>query len=372
MNNRVVSVEFTSRVTPLDVREALQAGCAGNVPATGVFAAVADIAREVVILSTCNRYEVYAISDRTDRNVWSNRLATVAGWPASDIARTMRMHVGSSVEQHLLRVAAGLESQIVGETHVLGQVRRAYLAAADRGVVGPMLASLFRSAIHTGKRVHTETSISSASSIGSVVVDHLDRVAYTIDNRRVLIVGSGEVATDVATALLRRRPDRIFVVNRNVRRATELAKRVDGIAAEWGELSSKLRTADVCIVCTAANEYVITRNTVGSRLVKPCHIIDLGVPRNVEPEVASLPGVDLTHLDALKPAREIRSIAIAEAERIVTDELERLHQWQRARRVAPLINSLLHPDRCDGSSMTQASKRALHGRIMVLKDGRAA
>ncbi len=371
MNDRVIGVGFTSRSTPLGIREALQVNCAADGLATGE---IAEIARELVILSTCNRYEVYAISTCVNRHEWSRRLATAAGLPASDIARSMRLPVGSSAERHLLRVAAGLESRIVGEPHVLGQVRRAFLAAVERGMVGPMLSALFRSAIHTGKRVRHETGIASGACIGTVVVDRLDRVIGPGGGRTTLIVGSGEVARDVATILSQRRTDHIVVVSRNVQRAAELAGRVGGSAAGLAELPVRLRTADACIVCTAANDYVVTQEMVGRRDARRCHIIDLAVPRNVEPAVANTPGVDLTHLDELSPERLVRAPAVVAADRIVADELERLHQWQRARRIAPLIASLLHPDPRgrDNSRTTRARKRALHRHIMVLKNGWAA
>jgi glutamyl-tRNA reductase len=300
--------------------------------------------RCAAILSTCNRFEIYW-SGEDDLEPWFREFARERG---VELDAALTRLDGDACVRHLFRVASGLDSQILGETEILGQVRRAHRAAQAATTQGRELDAVFTAAIAAGRRVRQETSLGRhPASVSSAAVDvALDAVAER-RSPTVLILGAGEVATGVLRALMEQEVRRVTLVNRHPERAAELA-------AKWGvesrpldELGSLLAATDLLFVTTGAKHALVgvadvaaTAARRGSDIV----VLDLAVPRNVEAAVRHLSGVRLFDLDDLEklrcPAAGQPSITVAGAERIIEDELERLMASLRGRAAAPGLAEL--------------------------------
>ncbi len=333
-----------------------------------MLARLANIAEGRMVLSTCERFEVYATTARTGIADWVGLLSHWFHLPVGLLERHLRTNLGSAVAQHLLRVAAGLESRIVGEAQILGQVRDAFLQATQSRSLDADLSALGRAAICTGKRVRTETSINSgARSIATIAVEHIARASGPLGDRVVLILGSGKLAAVVAAELALRRAGRIVVVGRNVHRAAALAQQFGDVSLGMDQLAVAVGETDAVIACTSSPFHLVDASTIGRNRLRPLCVVDLSVPRNIDPTVTQLSGVSLIHLDELLAGQSAREEGIAAADRIVQEELGRYNAWREERRVAPQIAQLIREARAGG-----ADKRALHERIVRLKAGVAA
>ncbi len=328
-----------------------------------------DLAREVAILSTCGRFEVYLVGGRSTIDRCREHLARLTALPLDLLQTHTRARQGDQAVLHLLRVGAGLESQLLGEDHVLGQVRRAFALAAERGTVGPILSALFRAAIHTGKRVRHETDLNrTARSFAKIAAAHAVDALGSLASRNVVILGSGQLARSVVAHLACRPPGRLLILSRHLQRAAEIARPVGGAAAEINLLSDSLRQADVAIACTSAPRFLLDPRTVHPRQ-KPLFIIDLGVPRNVDPAVAVVEGVTLHHLDQLPGDDGPTSEIIQAAAEIVQQEFSRFSRWLEGRRAARISARLA---RRDEGLDPRAVKRRLPIPIPVLEEATAA
>lgn len=304
---------------------------------------------EVVVLSTCLRTELYAVVERFHDGV-DDLQGFLAGLAETDPA-TLADHVtvlfDDAVAVHLFEVAAGLRSAVVGETEVLGQVRRAAERARAEQVSGPVLDGLFARAVQTGRRVRTTTAIArGATSLSHVAVAlAAEQFDGELADRRALVVGAGEMGAGVAEAL-GARGCRVTVANRSRGRAEALAERVGGEAVGLSGLGDALAGADVVVATTGSALPVLDAGSVaaatdgGRRLV----VVDLGVPRNVEGPVGALPGVELFDMDDLRAhaarALDGRRAELARAEEIVHREVERYRADVRARGAAPIVSAL--------------------------------
>jgi len=360
---------ITHANTPLHVRERASVSV-GDLPP--LLHSLGDLAEQRLILSTCERFEIYAYSNRGCAADWHQRLSAWFGLPCGTVANYVQTKCGAAAAEHLLRVGAGLESRIVGEPQVIGQLRTAYQRAVQCGSVGMMLHALSRSAIRTGKRVRHEAGLyHPGRSIVSITLAHAQRQVGLLAGRTAGIVGTGRLAEEVAAALWQRRANRIVVVSRDTSRARVLGERFGGEGIGIERLPSLLCDCDLLITCTTSPTAVVWLRTVRLLAGKRLCIVDLGVPRNVEPAVGTVPGVHLVHLDELVATTDRNERSI-EAGRIVADELERLLRWARERRVAPLIAELLHRWEADERLNDRGAGQALHQRIMGLKAGVAA
>jgi glutamyl-tRNA reductase len=327
---------------------------------------LAGMADGRMVLSTCERFEVYATTLRTEAAEWIELLSQWFHLPISVLARFARARVGSDAAEHLLRVAAGLESRIVGEAQILGQVRDAFLQATLARALDPVLSALGRAAIRTGKRVRHESLINcGARSIATLAMEHVIRNLGTLHDRTILILGSGKLAGVVAAELARFRARRIIVVGRNVDRAAAVAQEGHGVSLGMDQLAVALGDSDALIACTSSPFQLVDSSMIGRDRVRPLCLVDLSVPRNIDPAVTQLDGVGLTHLDELVEGQSAREDGIAAAGRIVDEELARYNGWREQRWVAPLIAQLVREGR-------GADKQALHSRIVRLKAGVAA
>jgi glutamyl-tRNA reductase len=356
---------LTHHSAPLAIRENLRPD---REKQRTMLARLANLAEGRMVLSTCERFEVYATTPCTDAADWVGLLSHWFHLPVGLLERHLRTNVGSAVARHLLRVGAGLESRIVGETQILGQVRDAFLQATQSRCLDADLSALGRAAIRTGKRVRTETSINSgARSIATIAVEHIACASGPLRDRAALILGSGKLAAVVAAELALRRAGRIVVAGRNVDRAAALAQQFGGVSLGMDQLAVAVSEADAVIACTSSPSYVADASMIGRHRVKPLCLVDLSVPRNIDPAVTPLSGVSLMHLDELLAGQSAREEGIAAAERIVEEELGRHNAWREERQVAPQIAQLIREARAGG-----ADKRALHERIVRLKAGVAA
>ena len=310
---------------------------------------------ELVILSTCNRLELYAVrAPGAAEPAFEALLAFVAetrGHSATELSDAFYRLTGSAASAHLGRVAAGLDSMVLGEPQILGQVAGAHALAAAHGAAGPVLGALFRAAVHAGKRARAETGISRhPSTISSVAVRLAEQAAGPLAERQVLVIGAGQMA-ELAVQALRGRGAatlRVTIANRTVARAAALAGRWGARAVALDNLPEALAAADVAVAVTGAPGFVLTPENAGPALAarpeRPLVLIDIAVPRDVDPAVRALPNVryyDLDDLEAhLQGVLAERQQAVPRVEAIVADEMARFEDWLRALAMAPVIADL--------------------------------
>jgi glutamyl-tRNA reductase len=265
-----------------------------------------DHVSEALVLATCNRIEVFAEVERFHGGVTdvSRVLARQAGATVEELSPYVTVHYEDQAVAHLFTVAAGLDSMVVGETQVLGQLRSAYALARTHGTVGRALHPVAQRALRVGKRVHTETGIDRAgASLVSVALDRAEARVGSLHGRTVLVVGAGSMGALSATTLARRGAD-VVVASRTPASAARLAGTVGGRATELARLPEELVTADALITCTGATGLVIGTDVVATAMARrdgrPLVVIDLALPRDVEPGVAELPGVHVVDLALLQ------------------------------------------------------------------------
>ena len=306
--------------------------------------------REAVVLSTCNRTEVYVVAERFHGAYDEIRqfLSTTSGISEDDIAPHLYGQFDDDAVKHLFEVTSGLDSAVLGETEIIGQVRDAWEVAMNQGAARTSLNSLFRHALEVGKRARTETAISrSTASMSHAAVEMAEDILGSLHGKRVLVVGAGEMGEGVATALVREGAAQITVVNRTESRGAVLAEKVGATVARFEDLQNELAHADVVIACTGAGMPVITedlmkraRNSHDSALL----IVDLALPRDVESGVGELPGITLRDLDDLSQwaqrGIEQRATEVDQVRAIINEEVERFSSEQAQRQAAPLVAQL--------------------------------
>ncbi|MGH9120508.1 MAG: glutamyl-tRNA reductase [Acidimicrobiales bacterium] len=311
---------------------------------------------EVVLLSTCMRTEVYAVASR-----WHGAMADIrnfcaewSGMPPEHFSDRLYSLYDDSAVRHLFKVAAGADSAVLGESEVLGQVRRAWESAAAEGACGPVLGVLFRQAVEVGKRARAETSISrgNTSMAHAGVVLAAERLG-SLDGRTVLVVGAGEMGASISRALgAEHHPLEVLVCNRTEDMAVNLASRLPtGRALPWEDLADGLAAADLVLACTASPGVVIEAHQVEAAMAsrrgdapRPMFIVDVGVPRNVDPRACELPGVTLLDLDGVRHFAEAamhgRRQELPKIEALLDEEVERYATLAAQRELAPVITAL--------------------------------
>ncbi|HEY1652442.1 MAG TPA: glutamyl-tRNA reductase [Acidimicrobiales bacterium] len=312
--------------------------------------------QEAVVLSTCLRTEVYVVVDRFHDAVAEiyDVLSDQSGVSVEELSLHAMIRFDDDVTSHLFSVASGLESVVTGETEVVGQVRRAFERAQEEGTTGPVLSALFRHALQTSKRVRTETSISQGTTSFAYAAVTVAQGAdgAGLRDARVVVVGAGEMGLGVFRALTDlgpgEAPRRVVVVNRSPERAHELVRDVVGApfavrATSLERVAAELADADVVLTAVAAESHVLELGDFAG-VSAPLRVIDLGVPRNVDPAVAALDGVSLLDMDTLSASvaqalgdRQEEAVA---ARSIVGAEVDRYRSASRQRGAAPIISSL--------------------------------
>ena len=329
----------------------------------------AETISEVLLLSTCNRIEVYADAARFHPAVAeiTRVLARRAGLAVADLATHLYVHFAEAAAEHLFSVASGLDSMVIGESQILGQVRSAYALGSDAGSVGSVLHELAQTALRVGKRVHTETGVDQAgASIVSVALDAAERLLGGLDGRRVLIVGAGSMGALASATLTRRaRELDIVVANRSAARAERLAESLHARAVGLGELPAAVTAADLVVSSTGSTGLVIDADAVAPRQGRPLVVLDLALPRDVDPVVGRLPDVSYVDLEALRTSGAVVSDAdVRAATAIVADELRAYLGEQQQLAVAPTVTAL----RARANQVIDAELARLHSRLPGVDD----
>ena len=306
---------------------------------------------EAVTISTCNRTELYLVaSDPVEaENEALAALSRQAGIPPTELLGSLYSLRGMDSVRHLFGVAAGLDSMIVGEAEVQGQVKRAYELALVEGVTGPITNRLFRDALAAGKRARTETAIGrSRVSVSSVAVELARSVLGELGSRRVLVIGAGENGELTAKALRERGVETVFVANRRYDRAIGLAQRFGGHAVRFDDLPRELQEADIVVSSTASPHLIVGREelelVMESRGGRPLLLIDIAVPRDIDSTVRELQGITLFDMDDLQRevARNLsaRAAEVVHVRAIIEQEVERFGDWMASLDVIPTVAAL--------------------------------
>src|SRR4051812_7355297 len=350
MTGTLLAIGVSHKTAPLAVREklALPEGRSASV--------LREIVRhpeihEAVAISTCNRTEMYLVTgDSVDaESAALSSMARHAGIPPTELVEAIYSLRDEDAARHLFEVTAGLDSMIVGEAEVQGQVKRAYELALVEGVTGPLSNRLFRDALAAGKRARTETAISrSQTSVSSVAVELARATLGEVETRKVLVIGAGENGELTARALHERGVATVFVANRRYDRAIGLAQRFGGNAVRFEDLPRQLIEADIVVSATSSPHQIVGRDELAlvteQRDGRPLLMIDIAVPRDIEPTVREVRGVTLYDMDDLQ--REVaRNMGTREAEavrarQIVNQEVERFSAWLASLDVVPTIAAL--------------------------------
>jgi glutamyl-tRNA reductase len=371
----VLVVGLSHKTAPVDLLERVA------IPADHVPKALNDLQAglhvvESVVLSTCNRVEVYAHVTRFHGGVQevSDLLARLSGVPLEDLSDHLYVHYEERAVQHLFAVASGLDSMVVGEGQILGQVRSAFKVAQDEGSVSRVLGELFRHSLRVGKRVRTETAIGRA---GASLVGIGLRVAQATlgplgPDTKALIVGAGSMGALAGATLRREGVTDLVVANRGADRAAALASTLEARDISLDYLPGALAEADLVVSSTGAAGLVIeadaVRRAVEQREGRPLFLLDLALPRDVDPAVREIPGVRLADLDALRAVLDTEETGadLDDAREVVAEEVMAFLAWQRSMRVAPTVVAL----RAKADALIAAELERLTARVPDL-DGRS-
>lgn len=310
-----------------------------------------DNIKEGVILSTCNRMEVYALVNDPQVATASiiHFLSVTCDVPEKDLNRYFYIYDDETAIRHLMRVAGGLDSLVLGEPQILGQITDAYEAALAQQAAGTVLSALFRAAIHAGKRARTETAISvNPASISSVAATLATNLLGDLTNRQILLVGAGEMGAIAARSLLNRGVSTIIVANRTFNNAVQLAKAWDGKAITFQQLPQAMAEVDIIITSTGAPHTILNREllqpVMASRPDRPLCLIDIAVPRDVDPNVLELPNIYLYDIDDLQHQADdnvrSREAQIPQVETIVDEEVLHYLDWLASLDVVATITDL--------------------------------
>ena len=346
---RLLAVGLSHRTAPVELRESVDFTRAGLDAALHALAA-RGVSPETVVLSTCNRAEIYAVGDSDAiADALRRFFSEYHSLEPARLAEHLYCHRGVDAARHLFRVAAGLDSLVVGEPQILGQVKTAYATASDLHFTGTVTHRLFHAAFGVGKRVRNETGLAEgAVSVSYAAIELAKKIFGDLSGRNVLILGAGEMAELTGVHLRSQRATQITIASRTFASADDLARRLEGRAVAWQDLRSSLAAADIVVTATGAAEPVLSRATVEeamrSRRDRPLFIIDIAVPRDVESSAGDLDQVFLYHMDDLQSivnenlAR--RSTELAGAEAIVDQEVARFASWLQSREIVPTIVAL--------------------------------
>ncbi len=348
----LVCLGLSHHTAPVEVRER-HAFPAARMEAALVALRDYEAVREAVMLQTCGRLEIYA--DVNDYEAGVGQIKSFLlnfrhGMTAYDIESYLYTLLGRQAVEHLFRVSTGLDSMLIGEAEILGQVKDAFAAAQQAHSLGKTLHRLFREAMSAGKAARTQTRIGDDStSVATAAIDLAKREFGSLQDRNVVIVGAGRMARTAAKRLRGEGTHNLIVTNRTAKNAHELVKELGfGHAVELPGLVDALTSADVVVTSTGASHFVLTPDVVESAMARrPGHtlfVVDIAVPRDVHPDTAKIEGVKLVDIDGLKSrveqTLEGRRAAIPQVEEIIGEYLERFSQWYHSRVAVPVIASL--------------------------------
>ena len=303
---------------------------------------------EALLISTCNRVELYATSANPIEAAQSAKKALAERLSEAATDEVLYQQRGVDVIRHVFRVASSLDSLVVGEPQILGQVKEAFDAAKGAGTVGTLLGRCFTQAFATAKRVRSETGLAEGTvSVSSIASELAKKIFGNLEGRRTLLLGAGEMG-EAAARSLRQTGTQLHVVNRSEERAQKLAEACGGRAVPYERLSIELAEADVVIASTASPNFILTpklmKGVVRTRRHRPLFIIDIAVPRDVDPRVGNMDNVFVYDVDDLQQVADenlsVRAREAAQAEHIVEEEVESFLSWRRSLELAPTIVAL--------------------------------
>lgn len=335
---------------PIELREKLAFSMDILPAALGLLAQQADVS-EIALLSTCNRTEMYVTCrDLTaGRESLTSFLCQYHGLASSDVTPHLYARANADAAKHLFRVAAGLDSLVVGEPQILGQVKQAYGIATEQHCTGATLNRLFHQSFSVGKRVRTETGLADgAVSVSYAALNLARKICGDLKGVTVLVLGAGDMAALTVRHLHAQQPGRILVSSRTLAHAEALAAEVGGEIVPWTETASAFVAADIIVSATGATRPIVTRDRVAAamrqRPTRPLFIIDIAVPRDVEAEASEIEQVFLYNIDDLQSIVSEnltkRGTEVTRAEAIVTEEVETFAAWSRSRSAIPTVVAL--------------------------------
>lgn len=346
----IVVVGVNYKTSPVEIREKLTFSESELVDAMKQLQQRKSIL-ENVIVSTCNRTEVYAVVDQlhTGRYYIKSFLADWFHMEIDALTPYLTMMENEAAVEHLFRVASGLDSMILGETQILGQVKSSYLLAQENGTIGTIFNHLFKQAVTFAKRAHSETEIgANAVSVSYAAVELAKKIFGDLSSKRILIIGAGKMGELAAQNLYGSGVKKVTVVNRTLEKAQQLAEKFSGTAKSLCELSCALLEADIVISSTGAKDYIITKEMMvhveKMRKGRPLFMVDIAVPRDLDPAIAELESVflyDIDDLEGIVQANlEERKKAAEQIERMIGAELVAFQQWLHTLGVVPVIAAL--------------------------------
>ncbi len=363
----IVVVGLNHKTAPVEIREKVALGADDMAPVLAELKASPGVV-EAALLSTCNRCEAYVAAPEYHPAVDSvlGLFARRGGILPDELRPHLYVHRNLDAVRHLFRVACGLDSMVLGETQVLGQVKEAYLSAADSQAAGKLVHGLFSQALAVGKRAHTETEISrNAVSVSYAAVELAKKVFESLEGKRVLIIGAGKMSELTARHLLASGVGQTIVANRTLEKARQMAAQYRGLGVAMEEVGRWLAQVDVVISSTGAPGLVLDREMVAEAMAKrrhrPIFLFDIAVPRDIDPAAGKLEGVFLYDIDDLENAVQAnlreRQREAKKVERLIDEETRKFDTWLRSLGVVPLIKSL----RRKADSICQAElQRAFH------------
>ncbi|PKQ38003.1 MAG: glutamyl-tRNA reductase [Actinobacteria bacterium HGW-Actinobacteria-1] len=346
----LILVGLSHKTAPIEIRERLTFPAHKQAEALALLTSQDAIA-EAVIVSTCNRTEIYAVASGGDEGVDAviDFMTEYHSLDRHELVRSLYLNHGESVVRHLFRVVASLDSMVIGEAQILGQVKEAYDHALNNGATGKVFNKLFRQSFEVGKRVRTETEIGeNAVSISYAAIELAKKVFDTLEGRTILVLGAGKMSELTAKHLVSQGVKSVLVANRTFERAQELAERFNGEAIRYDDLYERMHDADIVISSTAATHYVITKEHVAQSMRgrggRPLFLIDIAVPRDIEPAVNELGNVFLYDIDDLSGVVESnleeRMREARRAEVIIEDEFAAFARWRESLEVQPTVAAI--------------------------------
>jgi glutamyl-tRNA reductase len=347
----IVLVGLNHRTAPVEVRERVAFTAEQSRRAAEELRS-RGILEETLVLSTCNRSEIYGVPPETSHECapgLSSFLSEFHSVRADVLGVSLYHHYDREAVRHLFRVSAGLDSMLLGEAEILGQVREAYRYAHEYGATGPVLNRLFQGALEVGKRVRSETELGTRPmSVASAGVKLAERIFGKMKERSALVVGAGTISEQVVNQLRDRGIARLFIMNRSRERAEELAGRVGGKVVGWGEWDAALTVADVVVSSVNSEEPVLRREilqaAMSARGNRALFLMDLGLPRNIEASAAELYNTYVYNMDDLteivEQNRNARESEIPRAETIVDEHVGKFLSWQASVELVGLVDAL--------------------------------
>src|SRR5579883_1997826 len=366
----IVLVGLNHRTAPVEVRE--------RVSFTGEQAqqAAADlrakgILEETLVLSTCNRSEIYGVPPedvRKSATALSTYLSSFHEVAHETLTASLYHHYDRDAVRHLFRVASGLDSLLLGEAEILGQVREAYRIAHGNGGTGPVLNRLFQGALEVGKRVRSETELGTRPmSVASAGVKLAERIFGKLNERTALVLGAGTISEQVVSQLRDRGIAHLYLMNRSQERALALATQFGGEVVAWGDWDGVLQDADVVVTSVASEQPILQRDTLERLMAlrgnRALLLMDLGLPRNIEPAVGALYNIYLYNVDDLtdivQQNRTARESEVPKAEAIIDEHVEKFLSWQASVELVGMVEALRARMREERASFLRAQSEAV-------------